>query len=350
MKQYKNLLLTGGAIGAISSFLSKSGNPDNMGFCIACFLRDISGALGFHQAGVVQFIRPEIIGLILGAFIASYYFKENRSTGGSSPATRFLLGIVVMIGALLFLGCPLRMVLRLAGGDLNAVIGLIGFSAGIGIGILCLNNGFTLKRAYKQNRAEGFPIVLMAIGLFALLMIAPSFINFSESGPGSMAAPIAMTLAAGLAVGFFAQRTRLCMVGGIRDAVLFKDFTLLSGFLSILVAATVVNIAFGQFNLSFHGQPVAHTEWLWNFIGMVIVGWGSVLLGGCPLRQLILAGEGNSDSTVTVLGLMVGAAIVHNFGLAGSPAGVPMNGKIAGIIVLVLLAGISLFHREKIKA
>ena len=50
-----------------------------------------------------------------------------------------------------------------------------------------------------------------------------------------------------------------------------------------------------------------------------MVGWGSVLLGGCPLRQLILAGEGNADSAITVLGMIAGAATSHNFGLAGSP-------------------------------
>ncbi|MFR6395122.1 MAG: hypothetical protein ACLUNQ_08625 [Oscillospiraceae bacterium] len=40
-----------------------------------------------------------------------------------------------MIGALAFLGCPLRMVLRIGGGDLNAVVGLVGFTLGIFIGI-----------------------------------------------------------------------------------------------------------------------------------------------------------------------------------------------------------------------
>ena len=41
---------------------------------------------------------------------------------------------LVMIGALVFLGCPLRMVLRLAGGDLNALTAAIGFAVGIFIG------------------------------------------------------------------------------------------------------------------------------------------------------------------------------------------------------------------------
>jgi len=36
---------------------------------------------------------------------------------------------------------------------------------------------------------------------------------FSKEGPGSMAAPVAISLAVGLIVGFLAQRTRLCMSG-----------------------------------------------------------------------------------------------------------------------------------------
>ena len=42
----------------------------------------------------------------------------------------------------------------------------------------------------------------------------------------------------------------------------------------------------------------------------------SVILGGCPLRQLILAGEGSTDNAVSVLGLLVGATISHNSSLA----------------------------------
>ena len=68
MKGKQKILLTGLVVGAISVLLVLYGNPKNMGFCIACFYRDIAGALGVHRAGVVQYIRPEIAGLILGAF------------------------------------------------------------------------------------------------------------------------------------------------------------------------------------------------------------------------------------------------------------------------------------------
>src|SRR5699024_3406121 len=127
----------------------------NMGFCIACFLRDIAGACGLHSAAKVQYVRPEIIGLVLGAFIMSVATREFKAKAGSSPATRFVLGGFVMIGALAFLGCPLRMMIRLGGGDLNALVALCGFALGIGVGVIFLNRGFSLKRAYPVGKAEG---------------------------------------------------------------------------------------------------------------------------------------------------------------------------------------------------
>ena len=74
-----------------------------------------------------------------------------------------------------------------------------------------------------------------------------------------------------------------------------------------------------------------------------------VLLGGCPLRQLVLSGEGNGDSSVTVLGLIAGAAFAHNFGLASSADGPTSAGKIAvliGIGVVTVIACLNTFKKE----
>ena len=105
-------------------------------------------------------------------------------------------------------------------------------------------------------------------------------------------------------------------------------------------------------NPGFAGQPIAHTDELWNALGMYLAGFGCILLGGCPLRQLILAGEGNTDSAVTVLGLMAGAAFAHNFGLASSGEGPTANGKIAviiGIVVVAVIAPRSRFITNAVK-
>ena len=143
------------------------------------------------------------------------------------------------------------------------------------------------------------------------------------------------------------------MVGGIRDFVLFKDVKLLSGFVAVFAAALVVNLILTgategtYFTLSMTDQPVAHTDGLWNALGMLLAGFACTLLGGCPLRQLVLAGEGNTDSAVTVLGLLVGAAFAHNFGLASSGAGPTANGKIAVIIGIVAVAAIGALNTFK---
>jgi hypothetical protein len=346
MNGKKGIIITGGIIGLVSVALVYFGNPANMGFCIACFLRDIAGGLGMHRAAVVQYIRPEIMGLVLGAFIIASKNGEFESRGGSAPFTRFILGMTVMIGALMFLGCPMRMVLRIGGGDINALFGLVGFMAGIFVGVFFLNKGFNLKRNYKMTKMEGYMFPAVNVGLLVLLLAAPAFIFFSESGPGALYAPMLISLAAGLLVGALSQKTRLCMVGGTRDMILFRDSYLLAGFISIIVFAAIGNLALGYFNLGMEGQPVAHTDGLWNALGMALVGWASVLLGGCPLRQLILAGEGNADSAITVMGLIVGAALCHNFGLAASPKGPSANGQIAVVLCFVLVATIAYFNSD----
>ncbi len=344
------IIVTGIVTGAAAVILSYLGNPANMGFCIACFERDITGALKFHSAAVVQYFRPEIVGLVIGSMCMALIKKEWRPQGGSAPFTRFILGMLVMIGALVFLGCPLRMVIRIGGGDVNALIGLAGFAVGILIGTVPLRLGFSLNRAYKQKTAEGlfFPILLVV--LFILSLVTELFAKSTE-GPGSMRAPWIAALLIALVVGALCQRSRLCMAGGVRDAVMFRDFHLVYGFLAIICTVVIGNLILGKFHFGMEGQPVAHTDGLYNFLGMALVGWASVLLGGCPLRQLILAGEGNSDSAITVFGFMAGAAVSHNFGLASSANGIGQGPVlwvlIAGFAILALL---SVFNSKSQKA
>ena len=357
-KEKLRIIIAGLIIGTVASALVLLGNPKNMGFCIACFIRDTAGALGLHRAGAVQYLRPEIIGIILGSFLLALSKKEFSPRGGSSPFTRLVLGFFAMIGCLMFLGCPFRMILRLAGGDLNAVLGLVGFTAGIGCGILYLKRGYSLKRTYRLPASEGAALPAVAVVLLILLLAVPSLLLFSEegAGPGAKHAAVWISLLAGLIVGGLAQRVRLCMVGGIRDAVLFKEFKLLLGFVAILVSALVMNLIFTAataetyFSLGFEGQAVAHMDGLWNALGMLLVGFACVLLGGCPLRQLVLAGEGNTDSALTVIGLLLGAAFAHNFGLASSAAGPTDNGKIAvivGIIVTIIIGECNIASNRK---
>ncbi len=326
------IIVAGAAIGLLATLLQRLGNPPNMGICVACFERDIAGGLGLHRAAAVQYIRPEIIALVLGATLAALLSGEFRPRGGASPIIRFLLGAFAMIGALAFLGCPWRALLRLAGGDLNAIPGLVGLAVGVGIGVWFLKAGYSLGRSSRAAAAAGWVMPGLMIGLLLLLILRPQFtpegpLFFSASGPGSLHAPLLASLAAGLVIGFLAQRTRFCTMGAIRDVILMRDTHLLSGVVALVVAAFVANLALGQVRVGLVGQPVAHASHLWNVLGMALAGLAFALAGGCPGRQLFLSGEGDGDAAIFVVGMIVGAAFAHNFGLAASPDKV-VNGAV----------------------
>ena len=333
------LALSGAVAGLLVVLLAIYGNPANMAICVACFIRDSAGALKLHTAAPVQYFRPEIVGFVCGSFLLALLTKEYKSTAGSSPMVRFILGAAMMIGALVFLGCPLRMVLRMSAGDLNAWVALIGFAGGVATGSFFLKKGFSLGRAYEAKPLSGAVLPVLLVALLAM----------STEGPGSKHAPVILSLVAALIIGALAQKSRMCFAGSIRDVILMKNFDLLSIIAALFAVMAVYNLAAGNFHLGFSGQPIAHSQHLWNILGMYVVGFAAVLVGGCPLRQLILAGQGSSDSAVTFLGMLLGAAAAHNFGLAGAaakaateteaavPGGPSAAGKIAVIVCIVVL-------------
>jgi YedE family putative selenium metabolism protein len=339
-------------VGVFAPLLQKWGNPGNMGICVACFERDIAGALGLHRAAVVQYLRPEIMGFVFGALIAAYAFREFKPRVGSAPIVRFVLGFFAMIGALVFLGCPWRALLRLSAGDLNAVLGLLGLITGIGIGVVFMRMGYSLGRSYKTYTAVGWILPMIMIILLALRVWEVSFteggpIFFSAEGPGAMYAPVIVSLAVGVGIGFLAQRTRFCTMGSFRDLMLMRDPHLFWGILSFAGAALVMNLFLGQFSLGFEGQPVAHTNHLWNFGGMVLAGLAFALAGGCPGRQVFMSGEGDGDAAIFVIGMIVGAGFAHNFGMASSPAGPGPWGPVAVIVGLVVCVIFGLTMRQR---
>lgn len=359
----KNLLATrsgiisvGISIGVLASLLQFWGNPGNMGICVACFVRDITGALGLHRASVVQYMRPEIIGFVLGSMAAAYMFKEFRPRLGSAPIVRFLLGVFAMIGALVFLGCPWRALLRLAGGDWNAILGLLGLAAGIWLGTRFLKIGYNLGATHRTYTSVGWIFPIIMAGFLILMLLNPKIAGepqsgilfYSLEGPGSMHAPLIVSLIVGLGVGFLAQKSRFCTMGAIRDLILFKQGHLFTGLISLAAAAFVANLFLNQFNPGFVEQPVAHTMHFWNFAGMALAGLAFALAGGCPGRQLFLSGEGDGDAAIFVIGMIAGAAFAHNFGLASSPAGATPAGMVALVIGLAACLLIGFTMREKL--
>ena len=141
---------------------------------------------------------------------------------------------------------------------------------------------------------------------------------------------------------------------------MLRDFHLLKGVIALVVAAFLVNLALGQLNFGFASQPVAHSNHVWNFIGMVLAGLSFCLAGGCPGRQLFLSGEGDGDAAVFAVGMIVGAGFAHNFALAGKPdkmvegvlhvGGPGLNGQVAVILGIVFCVVLGFAMRERTDA
>lgn len=346
------LIISGLLIGAIALILAMQGNPPNMGVCVACFMRDVAGGLKLHSAANVQYMRPEVFSFVIGAFASALIFREFRSTSGSAPTLRFSLGFFMMLGCLVFLGCPLRMVLRIGAGDLNAIVGLIGFVVGIGIGTFFINKGFSLPKEQREGRFDGAMLPLICIVVLLLAVFNSGLFASSESGPGASHAPVWLAIVGGLLVGLIVQRSRFCFIGAFRSIFMTRDFSMLLGLLALTLVIVVGTLASGTFKLGFDNQPIAHSDGVWNFLSMVLVGLCGAFIAGCPLRQLVKAGQGNADAAMAAFGMLVGAAIAHNFGLASSPAGPTEGGKwliMVGLgftVIIGLIYSALLFKRK----
>jgi hypothetical protein len=235
---------------------------------------------------------------------------------------------------------------------LNALTGIAGLIAGIFTGMLFLKKGFHLGRSGKVSTAAAFIIPLVAVSLLLFLFFEPPFIFFSKKGPGSQHAALAVSLGAGALIGFIAQKTRMCFAGGWRDIMLVRDFHLFSGIAAFFAGALATNYILGNFSGTYHwgfeNQPIAHSDHVWNFLGLGLTGLCATFLGGCPLRQTVLAGEGDTDAGVTFLGMVMGAAVSHNFLLASSVKGAGMFGPYAVIagFAFCLILGFTMLERD----
>lgn len=142
-----------------------------------------------------------------------------------------------------------------------------------------------------------------------------------------IAVPI-VTLILGLLIGWICQRSGFCSIGGIRDYLLFKQTRLLKGYVGLIIAAFVAYLifslivpsAFAHFPWALTSDPLtavpgapggvsAIAVIILMIIGGIFIGIIGTLLGGCPLRQLVMTSEGNVKSLWFVVGMCLGALV-----------------------------------------
>jgi YedE family putative selenium metabolism protein len=326
------LALWGGILGAAAIGLVALGNPASTGMCASCFLVNIAGALGLHARESQSYLRPEILGIVLGAFFAAYSGKEFRVRGGGSPVTHFLGGFLILLGCEVFIGCPIKALLRTAGGGIAGAVGLAGLAAGVLFAALYVRDGFSLPD--PKALPEGAGLVLPAAAFLLLLFASGGGVAFAAwtFPAGAHHAPFAASAAAGLLFGAVGQRSRFCVTGSIRTAFLARDFREAAGTAAFLLAALALNLATGAFSPTLALEPGAHTDLPWAFLALAMVGFGAILVAGCPFRQLVLASSGDMDAAAAVAGMVLAAGLSVRLGVGSSPAGVTAAGKVAVLV------------------
>lgn len=273
--------------------------------------------------------RPEVVGVIGGALAFRVLRGGFAARSGSHAVTRFTLGVLMAFAALVFLGCPFRLLQRVGGGDLNAVLGLVGLVAGVRMGMVFEHRGYSVGKTQVTAPAVGLLGPLLAAGVLVLFLIGG---KLQGPGPGALDgpahAPWFVALAIALGAGAALSATGFCAVLAARQ-VFRSQRRMLAGAALLIAAYAVTLLLAGKLHVGFADQPIAHGEWLWNVLAPALLGLTGVLAGGCPVRQLVMAGEGNGDAFVTVAGLLVGGALAHNLGVVSSTNGTTPAGQLA---------------------
>jgi uncharacterized protein len=347
-RDFWTVIFVGGLLGCLGVMLSAWGNPENSGICVSCFIENSAGALGLHGNANMQYLRPELIGFVLGSTTSAMFFREFRSRGGSAPLSRLFLGIFMIFGCAVFIGCPIKLFLRLSAGDLTAVAGVLGLVGGVWAGLRGLAKGVELSPPKTGTASGGHLMPALFLLLLFFFLARPDFLMFSSKGSATQHAPWLIALAAGLALGILAQRSRFCITGSIRDTLLMGfRISAIWGLLAFMTVSLVLSMITGRFNPGLYGQPGAHLDYIWSFLGMGLVGWISVLIGGCPFRQLIKAGEGDADAGLVVVGMFIGGALAQSWGIAATADGVSLYGKVSLLVGFILVALTSIFFRQR---
>ncbi len=139
--------------------------------------------------------------------------------------------------------------------------------------------------------------------------------------------PLIGSLIIGLTAGFLGQKSRMCFVGGFRDYLLVRDKELIKGIISFIVSAwlTIMILKMvGNFfpniedtvNVKYVLYPtlinaITSKFGLLSLFGGIGLGLLSTLVGGCPLRQHVMAGQGRKDSMVYLSGFYVGIIVYY---------------------------------------
>lgn len=108
----------------------------------------------------------------------------------------------------------------------------------------------------------------------------------------------------GLLFGALTYRTNFCTMGSISDAVSFGDFRRARSWLlaiAVSIAGAHILQYAGMIDLTKSIYLGSGLNWLGAIIGGLIFGFGMVIAGGCPGRNLVRVGGGDLKALVVLL-------------------------------------------------
>lgn len=343
-KEALSLIITGFVMGAGAIALIPLGNPEYVGICMSCYLTNFAGSLGLHNNIHLQFPRPELIGILIGAYVFSLIRKQHHPRPTGEFMIRFILGFMLMVGCSVFVGCPLRAMFRLGFGDLSVLIGVAGLISGVWFGAGFEKAGFYLTGGLQDEKEkESWILPLIGLIIFIVLAMGGVGLQISKKGPGAVYAPIFISFIFGIIIGALAQKSRYCTMAGIKNFIIGRDIHLLIGIIVLFLSATLMNLMFGKYMVGFLNSPGTNTEYVWDFISMLLIGMGSVFVDGCPFRIVIRVGQGDTDAIPVLMGMMLAGGLTETLNIASGLEGTTREGKIGvlvGVLILILI-GIS---------
>lgn len=131
--------------------------PEAYGVCLVCHGRDLFAQIGRELFSVpieMSEVAREgpivtVFGILLGAFLGARAGREFRFQWVESKWFAFLCGAAVSICALIVSGCPMRILVRTAYGELNALFALLALVLG------CVVGTILLKKQSRKAAAKG---------------------------------------------------------------------------------------------------------------------------------------------------------------------------------------------------
>ena len=140
----------------------------------------------------------------------------------------------------------------------------------------------------------------------------------------------------GVVFGFVLQRSRFCLLAGVSNFVLFRDWRHLHAWLVAIAVAMIGTAVLEITNLVPIGESsfrTAPTTWAGTVLGGFVFGLGTAFAGGCASRTLIRASEGNFGALRALIGFAAGA-MATLFGVLE-----PLRGYLLSISELDLFSG-----------